>query len=117
VWALRIAVVDKERCRSDKCDTVCIRFCPMVRTRREAIRLDDDKKAYVAEMICSGCGICVRKCPFDALRIVNLPDELETDHIHRFGPNAFTLYRLPTLKRGSVVGLLGRNGMGKTPWF
>lgn len=111
---MRVAVVDKERCRSDKCDTVCIRFCPMVRTRREAIRLDDDKKAYVAEMICSGCGICVRKCPFDALHIVNLPNELETDHIHRFGPNAFTLYRLPTLKRGSVVGLLGRNGMGKT---
>jgi len=111
---LRVAVVDKERCRSDKCDHVCIRFCPMVRTRREAIRLDDEDKAYVSEFICSGCGICVRKCPFDALRIVNLPDALETDHIHRFGPNSFTLYRLPTPKKGSVVGLLGRNGIGKS---
>ncbi len=86
----------------------------MVRTRREAIRIGDDGKAYVAEMICSGCGICVKKCPFDALRIVNLPDELKTDHTHRFGPNAFTLYRLPTLKQGSVVGLIGRNGIGKS---
>ena len=111
---MRVAVVDKERCRSDKCDHVCIRFCPMVRTRREAIRLDDEDKAYVSEFICSGCGICVRKCPFDALRIVNLPDALETDHIHRFGPNSFTLYRLPTPKKGSVVGLLGRNGIGKS---
>ncbi|MDP2899643.1 MAG: ribosome biogenesis/translation initiation ATPase RLI [Candidatus Bathyarchaeota archaeon] len=111
---LRVAVVDKERCKPEKCDLVCIRFCPMVRTRREAIRVGDDGKAYVAEMICSGCGICVRKCPFDALRIVNLPDELKTDHTHRFGPNAFTLYRLPTLKKGSVVGLLGRNGIGKS---
>jgi len=111
---LRIAVVDKERCKPNKCDLVCIRFCPMVRTRREAIRVGDDGKAYVAEMICSGCGICVKKCPFDALRIVNLPDELKTDHTHRFGPNAFTLYRLPTLKKGSVVGLLGRNGIGKS---
>ena len=111
---LRVAVVDKERCKPEKCDLVCIRFCPMVRTRREAIRIGDNGKAYVAEMICSGCGICVRKCPFDALRIVNLPDELKTDHTHRFGPNAFTLYRLPTLKRGSVVGLLGRNGIGKS---
>ena len=111
---MRVAVVDKERCKPEKCDLVCIRFCPMVRTRREAIRIGDDGKAYVAEMICSGCGICIRKCPFDALRIVNLPDELKTDHTHRFGPNAFTLYRLPTLKRGSVVGLLGRNGIGKS---
>jgi len=111
---LRVAVVDKERCRPDKCDLVCIRFCPMVRSRREAIKLDEEGKAYVSELLCSGCGICVRKCPFDALRIVNLPDELESEHIHRFGPNAFTLYRLPTPRRGAVVGLLGRNGIGKS---
>ncbi len=112
--ALRVAVVDKERCRSDKCDLVCIRFCPMVRTRREAIRLDDEGKAYIAELICSGCGICVRKCPFDALRIVNLPDELEKDHIHRYGANEFTLYRLPAIRPGAVVGLIGRNAIGKS---
>ncbi|MCX6643382.1 MAG: ribosome biogenesis/translation initiation ATPase RLI [Candidatus Bathyarchaeota archaeon] len=111
---MRIAVVDKERCKSEKCDHVCIRFCPMVRTRKEAIRLGEDDKAYVAEMICSGCGICVRKCPFDALRIVNLPDELDTDRMHRFGPNMFALYRLPLLKKGTVVGLIGRNGIGKS---
>jgi len=32
----------------------------MVRTRKEAIRLGDDGKAYVSELLCSGCGICVR---------------------------------------------------------
>jgi ATP-binding cassette subfamily E protein 1 len=111
---LRVAVVDKERCRSDKCDLVCIKFCPMVRTRREAIRLDEAGKAYIAELICSGCGICVKKCPFDALRIVNLPDELESEHIHRFGPNEFTLYRLPVPRENTVVGLLGRNAIGKS---
>ncbi len=86
----------------------------MVRTRREAIKLDEDGKAYVSEFVCSGCGICVKKCPFDALSIVNLPDELESDHLHRFGPNSFTLYRIPRPRQGNVVGLLGRNAIGKS---
>jgi len=111
---MRVAVVDRERCRPDKCDQPCIRFCPMVRTRREAIRQDDEGKAYISEFICSGCGICVKKCPFDALRIVNLPDELNQDHLHRFGPNSFTLFRIPKPRKGNVVGLLGRNGIGKS---
>ncbi len=111
---MRVAVVDRERCRPDKCDQPCIRFCPMVRTRREAIRQDDEGKAYISEFICSGCGICVKKCPFDALRIVNLPDELNSDHLHRFGPNSFTLFRIPKPRKGNVVGLLGRNGIGKS---
>ncbi|MEM4728122.1 MAG: ribosome biogenesis/translation initiation ATPase RLI [Candidatus Bathyarchaeia archaeon] len=110
---MRVAVVEEERCRPDKCDMVCVRFCPMVRSRREAIRVEGGR-AYVAEPLCSGCGICVRKCPFQALKVVNLPDELGSDLIHRFGPNTFALYRLPTPRRGAVVGLLGRNGMGKT---
>jgi ATP-binding cassette subfamily E protein 1 len=106
-------VVDKEKCRSDKCDLVCIRFCPMVRTRREAIRLEMDK-AHIIEKICSGCGICVRKCPFDALSIINLPDELEKEEVHRFGVNEFSLYRLPIPRERVVTGLLGRNGIGKS---
>ncbi|HDJ21585.1 MAG TPA: ribosome biogenesis/translation initiation ATPase RLI, partial [Candidatus Bathyarchaeota archaeon] len=82
---MRVAVVDKERCRPDKCGLECIKFCPMVRTRREAVRLGDDGKAYISELICSGCGICVKKCPFGALSVVNLPDALERDHLHRYG--------------------------------
>jgi ATP-binding cassette subfamily E protein 1 len=56
----------------------------------------------------------VKKCPFNAISIVNLPDELEKDCSHRFGPNTFKLYRLPTPSPGMVLGLLGQNGIGKT---
>jgi ATP-binding cassette subfamily E protein 1 len=56
----------------------------------------------------------VKKCPFKALSIVNLPDELEKDCSYRFGENAFKLYRLPTPSPGLVLGLLGQNGIGKT---
>ena len=40
--------------------------------------------------------------------------ELATDKIHQYGQNSFRLYKLPTPKKGEVIGLLGRNGMGKS---
>jgi ATP-binding cassette subfamily E protein 1 len=85
----------------------------MVRSRVEAIRIEG-KKAVISEMLCSGCGICVKKCPFKAISIVNLPDELEKDCSNRFGQNTFKLFRLPTPSPGTVLGLLGQNGIGKT---
>jgi ATP-binding cassette subfamily E protein 1 len=48
------------------------------------------------------------------LSIINLPDELEDECTHRFGPNAFKLFRLPIPSAGVVLGLLGQNGIGKT---
>ena len=109
----RIAVLDADRCKVKKCDQLCVSFCPMVRSRVEAVRIEG-KKAVISEVLCSGCGICVKKCPFKAISIVNLPDELEKDCSHRFGPNAFKLFRLPTPSPGTVLGLLGQNGIGKT---
>lgn len=109
----RIAVLDADRCKVKKCDQNCIRFCPMVRSRVEAIRIEGGK-AVISERLCSGCGICVKKCPFKAISIVNLPDELERDCSHRFGENAFKLFRLPTPSPSTVLGLLGQNGIGKT---
>ncbi len=109
----RIAVLDADRCKVKKCDQNCVRFCPMVRSHVEAVRIEGGK-AVISERLCSGCGICVKKCPFKAISIVNLPDELEKDCSHRFGENAFKLFRLPTPSPGTVLGLLGQNGIGKT---
>ena len=75
---------------------------------------EEIKKAQIDEDICNGCGICVKVCPFEAITIINLATELGTDKIHQYGKNSFRLYRLPTPKKGEVVGLLGRNGMGKS---
>ena len=109
----RVAVLDYDKCKTKKCDQLCVRFCPMVRSHVEAIRVEG-KKAIISEALCSGCGICVKKCPFKAISIVNLPDELEKDCSHRFGENTFKLFRLPTPSPGTVLGLLGQNGIGKT---
>lgn len=110
---VRVAVLEKDRCDVKRCGRVCYRFCPPVRSKIETIRFENDKPVIV-EPLCVGCGICVRKCPFKALSIVNLPDELEEECSHRFGPNTFKLFRLPTPSPGVVLGLLGQNGIGKT---
>jgi len=110
---VRIAVLDEERCESKRCGRICYRFCPPVRNKIETIVFNVDKPQII-ESLCVGCGICVRKCPFKAISIVNLADELETDCSHRFGINTFKLFRLPTPSPGVVLGLIGQNGIGKT---
>ena len=111
----RVAVLDKELCQPKKCGLECIKYCPVNKSGADCIVLNEEiKKAQIDEDICNGCGICVKVCPFDAITIVNLATELATDKIHQYGINSFRLYRLPTPKKGEVVGLLGRNGMGKS---
>ena len=111
----RVAVLDKELCQPRKCGLECIKYCPVNKSGADCIILNEEtKKAQIDENICNGCGICVKVCPFDAITIVNLASELSTDKIHQYGINSFRLYKLPTPKKGEVVGLLGRNGMGKS---
>ncbi len=110
---MRIAVVHRDRCHPIKCGTECILYCPRVRTGDETIIIDEDQKAVISEELCVGCGICVTKCPFDALDIINLPEELDQP-THRYGPNGFVLYGLPIPVEGKVTGILGPNGIGKS---
>ena len=70
--------------------------------------------AKISEVLCNGCGICVKKCPFKAIKIINLPKELEKDTTHRYHANSFKLHRLPQPRQGSVLGLVGQNGIGKS---
>lgn len=110
---MRIAIVHKDRCHAKKCGSECIAYCPRVRTGDETVVIGEDGKAVISEELCVGCGICIKKCPFEAIDIVSLPEELEHP-THRYGKNGFALYGLPIPATGKVAGILGANGIGKS---
>ena len=111
----RVVVIDQELCKPEKCQLLCAHVCPKVRSGEECITYDKVRKRIVIdEAVCIGCGICKKKCPYQALTIVNLPQQLDELPIHRFGQNGFMLFRLPFPVENKIVGIIGANGVGKT---
>lgn len=115
--SMRIACLLKDRCQPKKCNKECMKYCPIMRTGVEVIVMESDGKPIISEDLCVGCGICTHKCPFQAVKIIGLPDELKDELIHQYGENSFRLYRLPIPKKGMVTGILGPNGIGKSTSF
>ncbi|RDD53286.1 MAG: ribosome biogenesis/translation initiation ATPase RLI [Candidatus Korarchaeota archaeon NZ13-K] len=110
----RLAVVDRDRCNPKKCGLECMKYCPEVRMGVEDTIKLVDSTILIDESLCTGCGMCVKKCPFSALAVIRLPEPVEGEEVHRYGPNGFTLFRLPLVRFGKIVGLVGPNGVGKT---
>jgi ATP-binding cassette subfamily E protein 1 len=66
----------------------------------------------IAETLCIGCALCVKKCPVNCITIINLAGE-EGNPIYQYGINQFRLYNFPLPAEG-VCGIVGKNGIGKT---
>ncbi|KAJ2522109.1 Fe-S cluster-binding ribosome biosynthesis protein [Coemansia sp. RSA 2049] len=112
---IRIAIVDADRCKPKKCQQECKKICPVNRMGKLCIDVKPTSKiANISEDLCIGCSMCVKKCPFDAIAIINLPTDLSKQTTHRYGPNSFKLHRLPMPRPGQVLGLVGANGTGKS---
>ncbi|MHA1727796.1 MAG: ribosome biogenesis/translation initiation ATPase RLI [Promethearchaeota archaeon] len=110
-------MLNREICRPNKCapgpNKPCIVHCPRVRTGDETIKLINGFP-YLTESLCSGCGICVKKCPFNCYTIVNIPDILGKEITHRYTPDGFILFRMLIPKKGKILGVIGQNGIGKS---
>ncbi|VDM81800.1 unnamed protein product, partial [Strongylus vulgaris] len=112
---LRIAIVEKDRCKPKNCGLPCKRNCPVNKMGKQCIVVETTSVvAEISEVLCIGCGICVKKCPYDAIKIINLPSNLANECTHRYSMNSFKLHRLPTPRTGEVLGLVGTNGIGKS---
>jgi len=111
--AKRIAVVHNEKLKDYNKKLYVQSLCPINRAGTECISIGEEKKLFIDEATCIGCGICVKAAP-EAIKIINLPEALSQEPIHRYGENEFALYDLPTPMFGKVVGILGINGIGKS---
>lgn len=108
----RIAIVDNEKLRDMQQKQHIQNICPVNRTGKECIKIEGDLLT-IDEGLCTGCGICPKAAP-EAIKIIKLPEELESIPVHRYGENKFVLYSLPTPLLGKVTGILGVNGIGKS---
>ncbi len=111
---MRIAVIDRDKCTKEKCGYLCMKVCPGVRMGDETVTVEKETGfPVISEILCTGCGICVKRCPVGAIKVINLAGEAGT-LVHQYGPNSFRLFNLPLPKEKSVVGLIGANGIGKS---
>ncbi|MFH0927115.1 MAG: ribosome biogenesis/translation initiation ATPase RLI [Candidatus Micrarchaeota archaeon] len=108
----RIAIIDREVCIKEKCGYICQKVCPGVQMGDETVVVDKDGYPVISEILCTGCGICPKKCPVNCITIINLAEETGKIY-HQYGVNAFRLYGTP-LPQNGVTGLIGKNGIGKS---
>lgn len=111
----RIAIIDKDKCKPKKCKLECIRKCPINLQNKMCIEVTKESAtALINEGMCIGCNQCVKFCPFNAIQIINLPKDLHHQVVHQYGPNQFRLHNLPIPRPNQILGLVGKNGIGKS---
>lgn len=110
---VKIAIINKDKCRPNKCSKECKKICPPERSGTTVIDIEElTKPAKIYEPNCIGCNLCVKRCPFNAIKIINLPIEKD-EPIFSYGDNSFRLYGVPILRK-CITGIIGQNGIGKS---
>ena len=74
-----MVILNKEKCKPKKCGLQCKKMCPINLQGKPCIVVESNSNCCkVDEILCIGCGVCVKKCPFNALKVINLPHDMST---------------------------------------
>lgn len=108
-----VAIIDQDEV-TDEVRNIAVKYDPLNRSGHEGFHITDDGELHIDESkVMREHKLIEKKIPNDAIRIVPLPSETG-QLVHQYAENGFRLYNLPAPDDGAVIGLLGRNGIGKT---
>lgn len=107
------AIIDQDDV-TEEVRNIALNYDPLNRSGREGFHVTEGGELHIDdEKVIEEHRIIENRIPNDAIKIVRLPAE-RGQLVHQYGENGFRLYELLAPAEGSVVGLLGANGVGKS---
>lgn len=107
------AIIDQDNVTQEVKD-IAVKYDPLNRSGGEGFHVNQDGELKIEEeKVMKSHRIIQDKIDNDSIRIVELPSE-SGQLMHQYGRNEFRIYNLPKPVEGDVIGLLGKNGIGKT---
>lgn len=108
-----VAVIDQDEV-TDEVRDIAVKYDPLNRSGREGFHVTEDGDLHIDDSkVMAEHRLIEKKIPNEAVQIVPLPSA-SGQLVHQYGENGFRLHELPIPEDGSIIGLLGRNGVGKT---
>jgi ATP-binding cassette subfamily E protein 1 len=111
-----VVVIDQDKIEPDLARETVINYDPLNRAGKEGgFYIDENEELHIDEGdVMEAHKMAINKYPYeDAIKMIQLPAE-EGEKVHQFHDNSFRLYGLPAPDEGSVVGIIGENGTGKS---
>lgn len=108
----RILIVNHDKCKPTTPSFIYLSklsgYCG-----KECIEVKDNK-IIIHDNACLQCLNKAKQCPHNVVKVVNLPTNFNKDINHCFGYNCFKLHGLPFPSQGAILGIIGKNGIGKS---